>query len=74
MVVTDEAFSKQTHITTEQRIQLRAALYRQHEAVAESKFDRPNTDAFPHVLRPKTKGPAVWSETERSYALCLSTD
>ncbi len=55
--VIDETIARQTHLTIEQRNQLRAALYRQHEAVAESKFDMRKTDAVPHVLRPKTKEP-----------------
>ncbi len=56
--VIDEAIAKQTHLTIEQRKQLRAALYRQHEAVAESKFDMGRTDAVPHILRPKSEEPA----------------
>ncbi len=54
----DEAVAKQTHLCTEQRSQLRAALYRKHEAVAESNFDMGRTAAVHHVLRPKTEEPA----------------
>ncbi len=54
----DKAIAKQTHLTVEQRNQLRAALYRQHEAVAESKFDMRKTGVVPRVLRPKTEEPA----------------
>ena len=53
--VIDEAIAKQTHVTVEQRNQLRAALYRQHQAVAESKCDMGKMDTVPHVLRPKTE-------------------
>ncbi len=53
--VIDEAVAKQTHLSEVQRSQLRTALYRQHEAVAESKFDLEKMAAVPHVLRPKTE-------------------
>ncbi len=55
--VIDKTIAKQTHLTTEQRNQLRAALYQQHEAVAESKFDMGRTNAVPHVLRSKKEDP-----------------
>ncbi len=56
--VIDEAVAKQTNLSAVQRSQLRTALYQQHEAVAESKFDVGKTAAVPHVLRPKTEEPA----------------
>ncbi len=56
--VIDEAIAMQTHLTADKRNQLRAALYQQHEAVAESKFDMGRTDAIPHIIRPKSEEPA----------------
>ena len=55
--VIDEAMAKQTHLTADQRNQLRSALYRQHKTVAESKFDMGRTDTVPYFLRPKTEEP-----------------
>ncbi len=66
--VMDEALAKQTHLTTEQGNQLRAALYQQHEAVAESKFNMERTDAVPNIPRRKTEQPAYVKQFPRPAA------
>ncbi len=45
--VIHETIAKHTHLTAEQRNQLRAALYRQHEAEAESKLIREERTQYP---------------------------
>ncbi len=54
-IVKEKAIEKQTHLAAEQKHQLHAAFSRQHEAVAESKFDQGRTITVPNVPSPKTE-------------------
>ena len=58
MKVFDDAIEGQTHLTGEQREQLRQVLVRQHEAVSLGKSDMRRSAAVPHLLRPKSEEPA----------------
>ncbi len=56
--VIDADIEGQTHLTGEQKEQLRQVLVRQHETVSLGKSDMGRSSAVPHLLRPKSEKPA----------------